>query len=38
MGVKLAARGQFNRVVAALGVSELDALPDGERTGCWHAI
>ena len=38
MGVKLTARGQFDRVMAALGVGELDALADGERTGCWHAI
>ena len=38
MGVKLTARGQFDRVMAALGVGELDALANSERTGCWHAI
>jgi hypothetical protein len=34
MGVELAARGERHGVVAALGVSELDAFASGERAGC----
>ena len=38
MRVELAARCERDRVVAALGVGELDAFTRGEWTGCGHAV
>jgi hypothetical protein len=37
MGVKLAAGCKLHRVVPALGVGELHAIADFERTGPWHS-
>jgi hypothetical protein len=37
MGVELAAGRQQHRVVPALGVGELHAITDFERTRPWHS-